>query len=120
MPPKKIRIAVSGLGRIGWDFHCAQIAKHPQFEFVAVQDVDPERLREAEQVYGVAGYRDFSEMLAECKLEVAVIATPTHLHKAMAIEALRAGCHVLLEKPMARTAPRPRLSSAPPPATSDC
>jgi predicted dehydrogenase len=102
MPPKKIRIAVSGLGRIGWDFHCAQIAKHPQFEFVAVQDVDPERLREAKQVYGVAGYRDFSEMLAECKLEVAVIATPTHLHKTMAIEALRAGCHVLLEKPMAR------------------
>jgi predicted dehydrogenase len=102
MPPKRTRIAVSGLGRIGWEFHCREIAGHPRFDFVAVHDVDAGRLLEAERVYGVAGFRSFPKMLADCGLAAVAIATPTHLHKGMALEALRAGCHVLLEKPMAR------------------
>ncbi len=101
MPSAKIRIGVSGLGRIGWPFHCAQAAAHPQFEFVAVQDPDPERREEAEKVYGVASYESFPKMLAESGLEAVAIATPTHLHRPMSFEALRAGCHVMLEKPMA-------------------
>jgi len=101
MPRERIRIGVAGLGRIGWAFHCREIAKHPQFELAAVQDVKTERLREAEQVYGTRAFRDFSAMLDDARLDVVVIATPTHLHKPMALEALRRGCHVFLEKPMA-------------------
>lgn len=104
MKAAKIRIGVAGLGRIGWPFHCAQIAQHSQYEFVAVQDAAPERLEEARKVYGVHGYRDFSEMLAESRLDAVAIATPTPFHRPMATEALRAGCHVMLEKPMAPNA----------------
>jgi scyllo-inositol 2-dehydrogenase (NADP+) len=63
-----------------------------------------ERLEEAKQTYGVAIYRDLSQLLEVSKPEAMVIATPTHLHLPMSVEALRAGCHVLLEKPMASEA----------------
>jgi len=101
MPRKRIRIGVAGLGRIGWEFHCRQIAKHPEFELAAVQDVKPERLREAEETYGTQTFRDFPSMLEAAQLDAVVVATPTHYHKPMAIEAFRKGCHVFLEKPMA-------------------
>src|SRR5512138_1746048 len=97
----RIRMAVSGLGRVGWPFHCAQLAKHPEFEFVAVQDLEPARRAEAERTYGVKSYESFTQMLKESRLDAVAIATPTHLHRAMTVEALRAGCHVMLEKPMA-------------------
>jgi len=97
----KIRIGVSGLGRIGWIFHCAEIARHPAFAFVAVQDPEPDRRAEAERVYGVRGFARFDDMLAEGQLDAVAIAAPTHLHRAMAVQALNAGCHVMLEKPMA-------------------
>jgi predicted dehydrogenase len=101
MSRKRIRIGVAGLGRIGWEFHCRQIAKHPAFELAAVQDVKPERRREAEETYGTRTFGDFSSMLDAAQLEAVVIATPTHYHKPMAMEAFRKGCHVFLEKPMA-------------------
>jgi len=101
MGAERIRIGVSGLGRVGWPFHCAQIAAHPEFEFVAVQDLEPARREEAERTYGVRSYESFTDMLRESRLDAVAIATPTHLHRAMSVEALRAGCHVMLEKPMA-------------------
>lgn len=104
MGQHKIRIGVAGLGRIGWKCHCREIAQHPEFQLAAVQDVEPERRREAETVYGVSSYATFGTMLRRGDLEAVVIATPTHLHRRMAVAALRAGCHVLLEKPMARDA----------------
>ncbi len=96
-----IRIGVSGLGRIGWPFHCAQIARHPEFQFVAVHDPEPARREEAEKTYGVKAYAGFTDMLRESRLDAVAIATPTHLHRQMSVEALQAGCHVMLEKPMA-------------------
>jgi scyllo-inositol 2-dehydrogenase (NADP+) len=101
MKTAKIRIGVSGLGRIGWPFHCAEIARHPQYEFVAVQDPERGRRDEAEKVYGVRSFESFADMLAEGRLDAVAIATPTHLHRPMAVAALAAGCHVMLEKPMA-------------------
>jgi len=97
----KIRIAVAGLGRIGWTFHCRQIAAHPQFVLAAVADTDEARLREAERTYGCATFRSFQTMLREAAPDAVVIATPTHLHREMALAALRSGAHVFLEKPMA-------------------
>ena len=100
----RIRIGVAGLGRIGWKCHCQEIAKNPDFELAAVQDIVPERRQEAEQVYGVPSFGSFSSMLRNAELDAVTIATPSHLHARMALAALEAGCHVLLEKPMTRTA----------------
>ncbi|MBI3947198.1 MAG: Gfo/Idh/MocA family oxidoreductase [Armatimonadetes bacterium] len=102
MAENRIRVGVAGLGRIGWLYHCKTLAPHPDYELAAVQDPEAERRREAEQTYGVKAYKAFREMLASGSLDLAVIATPTHLHSKMARAALRHGCHVMLEKPMAR------------------
>ena len=101
MNDSALRIGVAGLGRIGWRFHCKNLAAHSEFELVAVADTDPARVEEARDTYGCNGYRDFTRMLDANTLDAVVIATPTHLHEAMTLSAFERGLHVLLEKPMA-------------------
>lgn len=101
---RKIRIGVAGLGRIGWDFHCNNLAGHADFELAAVADTDAGRRAEAEQKFRCRAFGVFDAMLAKGELDAVVIATPTHLHRPMAEAAFKAGLHVLLEKPMAATA----------------
>jgi len=103
MKSRRIRIGVVGLGRIGWSFHCQTLARHRDFELVAVADTDPARRREAEETFGCAAFARYEQMLERADLEAVVIASPTHLHKDMALSALRRGLHVYLEKPMAAT-----------------
>lgn len=98
---KTIKTAVIGLGRIGWNFHLPKIMKHPGFALCAVSDLCGERIREAEQTYGIKGYTEIQEMLDAVHPELAVIASPTHLHKEHATLCMRAGAHVFLDKPMA-------------------
>jgi predicted dehydrogenase len=96
-----IRIAVAGLGRIGWDFHCAEIARHREFVLAAVADPDTERRRQAEATYSCRAFESYDRMIEDTPLDAVVIATPTHLHRPMAVAAFRKGLHVFLEKPMA-------------------
>ncbi|MBT4823326.1 MAG: Gfo/Idh/MocA family oxidoreductase, partial [Lentisphaerae bacterium] len=97
----KLKIAVAGLGRIGWNFHAKRIDASADFELAAVGDTVPERRAEAEDVFGCRSYADFATMIAEESLDAVVIATPTHLHLDMTLAAFEAGLDVLLEKPMA-------------------
>ncbi|HZG75111.1 MAG TPA: Gfo/Idh/MocA family oxidoreductase [Paenibacillus sp.] len=98
---KVLKTAVVGLGRIGWSYHCKEIAAHEGFELTAVADRSPERLAEAEQTYGAASYSDFDAMLEREALDLVVIASPTIFHKEQAIRAMERGLDVFLEKPMA-------------------
>ncbi|MBN1642205.1 MAG: Gfo/Idh/MocA family oxidoreductase [Anaerolineae bacterium] len=82
--------------------HIAGYQTHPGAEVVAIADLDPARLAEIGDQYGVAGrYRTAEEMLARETLDVVSVATPNKFHKPLTIAALEAGCHVLCEKPMA-------------------
>jgi predicted dehydrogenase len=101
MSSEPLRIGVAGLGRIGWNFHCRRLADHPDFSLVAVADTDPDRRAEANSTYGCTGHESFDEMLDNAALDAVVVATPTHLHEAMTLNAFEHGLHVLLEKPMA-------------------
>jgi predicted dehydrogenase len=96
-----LKTAVVGLGRIGWSYHCKQIAAHEGFELTAVADRSPERLAEAEQTYGAVAYTDFDAMLEKEALDLVVIASPTIFHREQAIRAMERGLDVFLEKPMA-------------------
>lgn len=97
-------MAVAGLGRIGWGFHCNSIAQHSRFKLTAVCDNDEQRLAEARERFGCELFKDYEAMLRQPGLEAVAVATPTHLHKQMAQAAFRAGLHVFLEKPMAMDA----------------
>lgn len=98
-----IKAVVLGLGRSGWRQHCKAINAHPQFDLVGVVDAVPERLKEARETYGCETDSDVSTLLERVKPDLVTVALPSHLHAPVAIEALEAGCHVVVEKPMARS-----------------
>jgi len=100
---KTLRIAVVGAGRIGWQFHIPQAVQHAGFDLVAVVDPRQERLDEVQAEFGVAGYRDYAELLDSEALDLVVIASPTHFHVDQTVAAFERGCDVFCDKPMAPT-----------------
>lgn len=96
-----MRTALIGLGRIGWGVHLQKILQHKELELCAAVDTNMERLKELKEKYDVTGYLNYRDMLECEKPELVVIATPSVFHEEQAITALKAGAHVLLDKPMA-------------------
>ena len=99
---KKLKTVISGLGRIGWQFHIKGVAGNDGFDLAAVCDPLAERRDEANEKYSVKGYNNFREMIDAERPELTVIASPTHLHAEQAVYALERGSDVFLDKPMAR------------------
>ncbi|MFC1461350.1 Gfo/Idh/MocA family protein [Verrucomicrobiota bacterium] len=98
---QRLRTAVIGLGRIGWQFHVPQIMRHDGFELTAVVDPLDKRLAEARSEFGVKGYADADTLLQAESLDLVVIASPTHFHADHAIAAFEHGSDVFCDKPMA-------------------
>lgn len=94
---------MAGLGRSGWAIHIRTL-KHmtDRFSLVAVLDGQPERRKEAAEALGCAAYTSYPRMLRESGAELVVVAMPTDLHSAWAIKGLKAGKHVVVEKPVGR------------------
>jgi predicted dehydrogenase len=108
---KKLRVGVIGLGMGRW--HVRGYQSHPAAAVVAVADADAARLQEMGDELGVPGrYTDPLAMLAAEDLDVVSVATPNRFHAPLSIAALRAGCHVLCEKPMAMNAREARAMCA--------
>ncbi len=100
---KTLRVGVIGLG-MGRG-HVRGFQAHPNAEVVAVADPDESRCEYIRNEYNVpTAYASGEEMLQKEKLDVVSIATPNKFHKPLTIAALKAGCHVLCEKPMAMNA----------------
>jgi UDP-N-acetyl-2-amino-2-deoxyglucuronate dehydrogenase len=96
-----INFAIVGCGRIA-QRHAEHISKRGKL--IAVCDVDSEKVNTLASIYDSKAYNDFSEMLKkEIAIDVVAICTPNGLHAIHSIEALRAGYHVLCEKPMGLT-----------------
>jgi predicted dehydrogenase len=94
----KLGCAVIGLG-VGRE-HVRAYAQLPESELVAVCDQNPERLRATGDEYGVSTYAEVADLLRDERVEVVSVATPHPSHAALAIAALSAGRHVIVEKPM--------------------
>ena len=104
MPSKKrnpIRMAVVGLGRAGWDIHISAIRGRKDFTLTDVVDIEQSRLDEARAEFGCRTHRSFPSFLRHNDAELVVVATQSHDHARQSRQALKAGFHVLCEKPMA-------------------
>lgn len=101
---EKIRWGVLGVGWFG-EVHADALATAPGIELAALCTRRESRLNEIADRYGVKGrYTDYRRMLEDDSLDVIGIATHIDDHRDIAIDALRAGKNVFLEKPMAPTA----------------
>lgn len=96
---KQIKFGIVGCGRIA-PRHAEHISNNGKL--VAVCDNVPQKAKELAQSYDVSAYDNIDQMLAKEKdIDVVSICTPNGLHAEHSIKALRAGFHVLCEKPMA-------------------
>ncbi|MCB0875701.1 MAG: Gfo/Idh/MocA family oxidoreductase [Solirubrobacterales bacterium] len=93
-----MRTGIVGLGEIG-QHHLAAIRDSEDAELVAVCDLDPELA--GSSAGDARAFSDVGEMLAACELDSLAVCLPHSLHVEVAVEAIAAGCNVLLEKPMA-------------------
>ena len=96
-----IRMAVAGLGRAGWSLHVAAIRGRKDFVLTEVMDLEEARLAEAQAEFGCRTFQDWKTFIKASEAELVVVATQSHDHAPMSLQALAAGKHVLVEKPMA-------------------
>lgn len=100
----KRKVGIIGCGHI-LPRHIESIEKNSKyFELVALCDTDEKVLEKAVKENGnVQGFTDYKKMLKDMKgkMDFVVVATPNHLHYEMAINVLKEGCDVLIEKPIA-------------------
>ena len=98
---RRVRLALVGCGRISKS-HFDALDKHKdRIELVAVCDTDPKALAAAEKRGGTPGFASLDAVLARTDADVVVLATPSGLHSAQAVQVAQAGRHVVTEKPMA-------------------
>jgi UDP-N-acetyl-2-amino-2-deoxyglucuronate dehydrogenase len=95
-----VRTALIGCGKVG-QIQAEALDTLPESDFVAVCDSDSGRAQAFATRYGGRPYTDVPTMIKECEVESVFICTPHPLHARPAIEAARAGAHVLVEKPLA-------------------
>lgn len=98
---QKVNFAIVGYGGMG-SYHARTLmpTESERLNITGVYDIDAARL-EAAKAEGFETYESFEAILADEAVEGILIATPNDSHKELAITALRAGKHVLCEKPVA-------------------
>ena len=109
----KAKIGIVGTGWWACFNHIPTIQASSEAQIVALCDRDSDRLQIVGEKFGLTTrYTDIAAMLAAEQLDGVVVSTPHVAHTAPAIAALAAGCHVLVEKPMATTAADGRAIAA--------
>ena len=120
-PSKRINVGAIGTGRISRSHDMPGIWKYDRARIVAVCDLDAHRLEEAKTLVndyystkadskksgkpydGVRTYANYHELLANKDIDAVVISAPDHWHALIAIDAVRAGKDVYLQKPASLT-----------------
>ena len=100
----RLRCAVIGTGAIGLE-HLTILSLCPRAAAVAIAENNPARAKEASERFKIPRiYSDYRELLEQVDIDAVTVAVPNYLHAQVAIEALKARKHVMLEKPMATSA----------------
>jgi len=101
-PTTTLRAAVIGVGAMGRN-HARVYREIPEIELVAVADACVENGECVAHDYLTKAYTDYQQLLAREKPDLVSIVVPTEDHFPVTMDALTAGCHVLVEKPLTAT-----------------
>ncbi len=105
--PDTVRLGYIGAGNIATHEragHLTNLKYVPHAQVVAVSDVAPGRAESVATQFGIPhAYTNYEDLLARDDIDAVTVLTPNYLHAPITIAALRAGKHVLCEKPMALT-----------------
>lgn len=96
-----IKVGVIGCGKIAITRHLPEYASNPDAEIVGVYDFNLERAKEVAEQYQTRAYESVEEMLNDPQIEAVSVCVRNSDHSKVTVDALRAGKHVLCEKPMA-------------------
>jgi len=91
-------VAIVGFGGMGYQ-HSLMLGNVARLKLVGTYDIKEECQAKATQA-GLKAYPSFEAVLADRAIDIVLIATPNHTHKDIAIQAMRAGKHVICEKPV--------------------
>jgi predicted dehydrogenase len=103
----KLKVAVIGCGGIANGKHLPALSRIEQVELTAFCDIIEDKAAKASEKYGAPGakvYSDYQKLLGDAQVDVVHVCTPNKSHADISIAALESGCHVMSEKPMAKTA----------------
>jgi UDP-N-acetylglucosamine 3-dehydrogenase len=100
---RKLRIGIIGCGAIARELHVPEYLQSGEADIVALSDTKMANAKGIAERYSLAAksYADYKVMLKEEELDAVSVCLPNYLHCPVTCDALRAGCHVLVEKPMA-------------------
>lgn len=96
----KLKVAVIGVGSLG-SIHARIYSSMDDIELVGICDTDKNRLRHLADELGVEGYNDYRKLFD--KIDAASVVVPTKIHYQVSKEFLKAGVHLLIEKPITQT-----------------
>ncbi|MDQ1078775.1 Gfo/Idh/MocA family protein [Pseudoroseomonas cervicalis] len=94
----RLKLGIVGAGHFG-RFHALKAARAPRVEFLGLADASAERAAQVAAEAGCRAWEDTAALMAAA--DAVIIAAPTAHHHALASQALAAGCHVFVEKPIA-------------------
>lgn len=95
------KIGIIGCGKIAQTRHIPEYADNKNAELAGYYDLNTERAKQIADLYGGKVYGSPEEMLADTEIDAVSVCTANNAHAEMTVQALRAGKHVLCEKPMA-------------------
>ncbi|MEM3745310.1 MAG: Gfo/Idh/MocA family oxidoreductase [Candidatus Bathyarchaeia archaeon] len=98
---KKIGFGIIGCGGISNYFHIPELKAIEEAEVVAVADIKEERARLTAERFNIKfWYSDYMKLLERNDVDAVVVATPHPTHAKIAVDAINAGKHVIIQKPM--------------------
>jgi UDP-N-acetyl-2-amino-2-deoxyglucuronate dehydrogenase len=99
---RQITVGIIGVGRIGKKHAEVFASLGSDVKLLGVADIDRNKVIQVAGALNTRSFTDFQDLLA-LKPDLAVICTPHHMHREPGEAAAKAGCHVLMEKPLADT-----------------
>ena len=98
-----IKVGIIGCGKIAQVRHIPEYAANPNAEVYGFYDINQARAEALAAKYGGKAFASYEELLADPEIEAVSVCAANHAHAEISIAALKAGKHVLCEKPMAVT-----------------